>query len=412
MARLLPELLVDDDRRADLLVAAARLELAHRALERPPDQLALRVPEGRARRDVVEAEQVELDAQPAMVALLRLRPAPQIRIELVLGRPDRAVDPLEGRPLLVAAPVRTRDREQLERPDPACARDMRPLAQVDERAVLVDADGRHRHAVGLGLRGEVVEDLDLERLVPLGEEGPPLLRRQLAPDERMVGCDRGSHPFLDLREIGRCQRPVELEVVVEPVGDRGPDPELGAREEVGDGLGHHVGGRVAHRVEVAVGAGVEELVGRATLRRVEERLLLDRLDLLLVHHDVLQESNASRPKQDERFDPPAVPPAFAASPPALRRVARALVAALTGGSRTGSPVAHGWCLDRRSPPGSQPGPGSLEATAAGLSRSSRCRCGGRHWTRTSDLLHVKQQGRCRDQTMTDVKGSCSAGPLA
>src|SRR5258706_5637848 len=132
MARLLPKLLVDDERRADRLVAAARLELAHRAFERPPDQLALRVPEGRARRDVVEAEQVELDAQPAMVALLRLRPAPEIRIELVLGRPDRAVDPLEGRPLLVAAPVRTRDREQLERPDPACAGDMRPLAQVDE----------------------------------------------------------------------------------------------------------------------------------------------------------------------------------------------------------------------------------------------------------------------------------------
>ncbi len=72
VARLLPQLLVDEDRRADLLVAAPRLELAHRAFERPPDHLALRVPERGARANVVEAEEVELDAEPAVVALLRL----------------------------------------------------------------------------------------------------------------------------------------------------------------------------------------------------------------------------------------------------------------------------------------------------------------------------------------------------
>ena len=36
----------------------------------------------------------------------------------------------------------------------------------------------------------------------------------------------------------------ELEVVVEAVLDRGPDAELGARIELEDGLGHHVGRRV------------------------------------------------------------------------------------------------------------------------------------------------------------------------
>src|SRR5262249_3283890 len=48
-------------------------------------------------------------------------------------------------------------------------------------------------------------------------------------------------------------------------------------------------------------------------------------------------------------DPPAVPPAFAAP---NHREGRALVAALTGGSRAGSPAAHGWYLGRRPPPGS------------------------------------------------------------
>jgi hypothetical protein len=53
--------------------------------------------------------------------------------------------------------------------------------------------------------------------------------------------------------------------------------------------------------------------------------------------------------QDERSDPPAVPPAFAAP-----RGRRALAAALTGGSRAGSPAAHGLYDIRGSPLGFQP----------------------------------------------------------
>jgi hypothetical protein len=61
--------------------------------------------------------------------------------------------------------------------------------------------------------------------------------------------------------------------------------------------------------------------------------------------------------------PSAVPPAFAGA--GLGRC-DALVAALTGGARTGSPVAHGWCAFGRLParafsqPAFQPvDPGSL-----------------------------------------------------
>ena len=50
VARLAPQPLGDEDRRADLLVAAPGLELAHRAFEGAPDDLALGVPEGRPRR--------------------------------------------------------------------------------------------------------------------------------------------------------------------------------------------------------------------------------------------------------------------------------------------------------------------------------------------------------------------------
>src|SRR5262245_54688293 len=117
VTRLPPKPLADDDWRGDLLVAAFRLDLAHRTLEDPPYPLALGVPEDGPRAHVMEAEQVELDAEPSMVSLPGLGAPPQEVVEGLLVRPDRAVDALEHRPLLVAAPVRPRDRQQLERPD-------------------------------------------------------------------------------------------------------------------------------------------------------------------------------------------------------------------------------------------------------------------------------------------------------
>ena len=80
------------------------------------------MPEGRPRRDVVEAEQVELDAQTSVVAFLGLLAPPEVRVEVLLGRPGGAVDALQHRPLLVAAPVRAGRPEQLERTDRPRAR--------------------------------------------------------------------------------------------------------------------------------------------------------------------------------------------------------------------------------------------------------------------------------------------------
>ena len=97
VAGLLPDAVAHEDRGRDLVVAVALLELAHRAFERPPDPLALRMPERGTRRDVMEAVQVELDAEPAVVALLRLGAPPEVAVQLLLRRPDRAIDPLEHR---------------------------------------------------------------------------------------------------------------------------------------------------------------------------------------------------------------------------------------------------------------------------------------------------------------------------
>ena len=336
VAGLPPQAVGHEDRRADLLVAAPLLELAHRPLERAPDQLALGMPERGSRRDVVEAEQVERDAQLAVVALLRLGAPPQELVQFLLRRPGRAVDALEHRPLLVAAPVRTGDREQLERPHVAGAGDVRPAAQVDERALLVEGRRRHGRPVPLGVGDEVVDDLDLERLVALHEEGARLGRRLLAQHEGVVGGDARAHPRLDGLEVVGRERPGRLEVVVEPVGDDRPDPELGAGEQVEHRLREDVRRGMAHRTELAGRPVLEQLLGRAALGRLEADLVLVRRSLLAHRCHSLENHETPRPTTGREV--------HSRGPTRLREpTARALVVALTGDARAGSPAAHGWC---------------------------------------------------------------------
>jgi hypothetical protein len=64
-----------------------------------------------------EVEQVQLQAEPAVVAPLRLLQPVQVAGQRRLGLPGGPVDPLELLAGLVAAPVRPRRPQQLERRD-------------------------------------------------------------------------------------------------------------------------------------------------------------------------------------------------------------------------------------------------------------------------------------------------------
>src|SRR3954467_14109294 len=92
-----------------------------------------------------------------------LEPA-QVLVEVLLAQERRAVDAGEHRAVGVAAPVRARGREQLERLDPLGRRAVRPAAQVGEGAVAVERDG-----VDALVLDQVLDQLDLVVLV-LGAE--------------------------------------------------------------------------------------------------------------------------------------------------------------------------------------------------------------------------------------------------
>src|SRR4030095_83390 len=86
-----------------------------RALVPLPHVPELRVQENNpAARLAVHAEEVEVGAQAAVVALLDLLQPPEVLLELGRGPEGRAVDALHLRALLVAAPVGARDGQQLE----------------------------------------------------------------------------------------------------------------------------------------------------------------------------------------------------------------------------------------------------------------------------------------------------------
>ena len=200
----------------------------------------------------MEGEEVELAAELAVIPLLGLLHAPQVLVQLLLRVPRGAVDALEHRAGLVAAPVGAGGVEELEGAELLRRPEVAAAAEVLELAVAVEADGR-----ALRLR-QVLDDLDLERLVPLAFEvdrlGPWEITGVL---EAKVGGLLLAHLRLDLLEVGGRQRPRQVEVVVEAVLDGRTDGELRVGEDVENGGSHHVRRAVTHRGEVVHGPGAQ-----------------------------------------------------------------------------------------------------------------------------------------------------------
>ena len=141
---------------ADVLEALLDVPPADVVLHLALDHTALGVEHRQAGADLVgEAEQVELVAEPAVVAALRLLDPVQVLVERLLGRPGGAVDALQLLVLLVAAPVGGGAAHELERRDALGGRQVRAAAQVlpgqravalevvvDRQAAVADLDAR------------------------------------------------------------------------------------------------------------------------------------------------------------------------------------------------------------------------------------------------------------------------------
>ena len=225
------------------------------------------MPVGHARAAaLVEAEQVELGAELAVVALLGLFDHGQVGLQVLGGGEGRAVDALQHGAVGIAAPVGAGHGGQLDGLQEARGGQVRPAAEVDEVAVAVDG-----HALG----AQVVDDLELVGFAHGGEQRLGLVRAHLLAGERAVGRHRGEHALLDLFQILGGEGALEIEIVVEAVLDVRADGHLGRREDLLDGLGHDVGGAVAQDGQALGGFREHGLDGHGTgrhgPRQVNER---------------------------------------------------------------------------------------------------------------------------------------------
>ena len=280
VARGVEQPVLGDVRGPDVVEALLDVPPADVVLHLPLDDAALGVVDGQARAQLVgEGVEVQLGAELAVVALLGLGQPVQVGLEVLLGRPGGAVDPLQLRVLLGAAPVGGGAAGQLEGvADQLGGGQVRAAAEVLPRqlavAAVVVVDGQLAAAdfpggaldcvegAAVGPRFRPVTDrvalaaLEADQLELVG-----LLLQLLAgvlvggdtAREGLALVDDPLHHPLELLEVVWGERDLDVEVVVETVADRRTDPEAGLGVHLLDGLREDVGGGVPQHVE-AVGA--------------------------------------------------------------------------------------------------------------------------------------------------------------
>ena len=190
------------------------------------------MPEYLARILGVEVEEIELGAEPSVVAPLRLLCARDDLVELRLVLRDDAVDALEHLVLLVAAVVASRDARELHDADLLRVLDMGAAAHLD---IVAHRVGRDRDAV----RDDVRKALKLV-LLP-GEELLRLVRRHFLPDERLVEGDEARNLGLDLREVLGRKTVGKVEVIVEALVRSRADVNLDVLKKVHYRACHQMG---------------------------------------------------------------------------------------------------------------------------------------------------------------------------
>ena len=181
----------------------------------------------------MDGVQVELPAQPPVIALFDLLQLLQIRVEVRLRFPRGAIDALEHLVLLIPAPVGAGDRGELEGVglQGARVRHVGTAAEIGERILRIGGD--------LLALGQLLDELQLVRLVL--EELSRLRPAHRGALEGVVAGHDGAHPLLHPRQVLGAQGPGKLEVVVEAFLDCRTDGELRAGENLEDRLCHHVG---------------------------------------------------------------------------------------------------------------------------------------------------------------------------
>src|SRR5713226_7814656 len=156
----LPEIEAHDVRGVDQVVAALQQLFAQPVFDDLSNQAALGVPENQAGAGFfLDAEEVQLRAELAVIAALGFLNAVEMCVQLFLGEEGHGVNALQLRIAFLALPVCAGDVHELERLNALSGRNVRAAAEVDEFSRGVERDHR--------LGGFFFDELALENLVAL-----------------------------------------------------------------------------------------------------------------------------------------------------------------------------------------------------------------------------------------------------
>ncbi len=269
--------------RVNLLVAVGDETVAHVVLDFGPDDSALGVEDRESGTDLVgEREQVEVVTQLAVVALGGLFETRLVLAQLFFRRPGSAVDALQLLVFLRPAPVgRGGAGQRVAVADHPGGGDVGSAAEV----LPVDLAGLGVHVVvnrefgaadldGLAVVSSAgtftdvaleTNQFELVRLV--GEFEARFVVRDHTTGKALALLDDAGHGFIDGLDVFWGERSLDVEVVVEAVGDGRTNSELGFGVDRLNGLGHHVGGGVAQD---------RETVGRRDVYRLNDLVGADR----------------------------------------------------------------------------------------------------------------------------------------
>ena len=235
----LPQAGPPDVGRVDDAVAVTVVNVPPEVLDDRPQDAALGVPHHQPGANLlVGAEQAQLPSQDPVVATLGLFQPRQVVVQFLLALEGGAVDALEHGTVLVAAPVGPGHVQQLQGRYRVGAVDVGALAQVNEVAVAVDAQGL--------IFGDGVDNLQLVGLV--GEHFLGLGAAQLLPLEWVSLGDSFAHQLFDLGNVFWSEGTGHVKIVVETVLGGRADPHFGFGEQLQHRVGHDVGCRVAQAV--------------------------------------------------------------------------------------------------------------------------------------------------------------------
>ena len=242
VSRGFPERAVDELRRLHLDIAIGLEPPSEIPLDHSVKRPALGMPEDAADRLLLLMEEVELAAQPAVVALLGLFELMQIGVELFLIRECRAVDALQLLVLGVTAPIGARHLHHLEGVAELARRgEVRTRAEIDELSLPVDAD--------LLVLRDLLDPFRLVLLADRLEEAHGVVARPDLARDRLVAVDDLVHALLELREILGREGMITGKIVVEPRLRRGTEGHLDVREQFLGGFRHRVRGVVAQQLQ-------------------------------------------------------------------------------------------------------------------------------------------------------------------